>query len=208
MSGIRNNLFPRNNRIAAIILLCVYAYMCGTHLVEAAGKGLNLLCCITDHYYLMYALLFYLIIDSAIRIKSVLEIAKIRYRSLVRYYGSIIVTRLISLFVLTVLHLLIPLAAGISRLAPGTSYNLVSSEAPFCSNFEVIYALAGIIPNSVLAIVLVTAYLYAGISFICIISTLVFEIFGRKGFAICTAGILINTFTGFVTGHIQIPVHQ
>ena len=204
MSGIRDNLFPRNNRIAAIILLCVYAYMCGTHLVEAAGAGLNLseylLCCITDHYYLMYALLFYLIIDSAIRIKSVLETAKIRYRSLVRYYGSVILTRLISLFILTVLHLLIPLAAGISRLAPDTCYSLVSSEGQFYSNFEVIYALAGIIPNSVLAIVMVTAYLYAGISFICIAAALIFEIFGRKGFAICTAVILINTFTGFVTG--------
>lgn len=203
-SGIRNNLFPKNNRIAAIILLCVYAYMCGTHLVEATGMGLNLseylLCCITDHYYLMYALLFYLIIDSAIRIKSTLEIAKIRYGTLRRYYGSLIVTRLISLFILTVAHLLIPLAAGISRLAPGTGYNLALSEGPFYSNFEVIYAMADIIPNSVLAIVMVTAYLFTGISFICIISSLVFEIYGRKGFAICTAAILINTFTGFITG--------
>ena len=74
MSGIRNSLFPKNSRIAAVVLLCVYAYMCGTHLVEAAGMGLNLseylLCCITDHYYLMYALLFYLIIDSAIRVRG------------------------------------------------------------------------------------------------------------------------------------------
>ena len=203
-SGIRNNLFPRNNTIAAVILLSVYSYMCGTHLVEAAGAGLNLseylLCCITDHYYLMYALLFYLIIDSAIRIKSVLEIAKIRYRSLVRYYGSIIVTRLISLFILTALHLLIPLVVGLTRLAPAAGYNLASSDGPFYSNFEVIYALAGIIPNSVLATVMVTAYLYAGLSFICIAAALIFEIFGRKGFAVCTAVILINTFTGFVTG--------
>lgn len=203
-SGIRNNLFPRNNRIAAIILLCVYAYMCGTHLVEAAGTGLNLseylLCCITDHYYLMYALLFYLIIDTAIRIKSTLEIAKIRYRTLGRYYGSLIVTRLISLFILVAAHLLIPLAAGIPRLNPGSGYSLVAAEGPLYSNFEVIYTLSDIIPNSVLAIVMVTAYLYVGISFICIISALVFEIFGRKGFAVCTAVILINTFTGFVTG--------
>lgn len=203
-SGIRNNLFPKNNRIAAIILLCVYAYMCGTHLVEAAGTGLNLseylLCCITDHYYLMYALLFYLIIDSAIRIKSTLEIAKIRYRTLRRYYGSIIVTRLVSLFILAVAHLLIPLAAGIPRLNPGFGYTLASSEGPFYSNFEVIYALADIIPNSGLAIVMVTAYLFVGISFICIIASLIFEIFGRKGFAVCTAFILINSFTGFVTG--------
>ena len=203
-SGIRNNLFPRNNTIAAVILLSVYSYMCGTHLVEAAGAGLNLseylLCCITDHYYLMYALLFYLIIDSAIRIKSVLEIAKIRYRSLVRYYGSIIVTRLISLFILTALHLLIPLVVGLTRLAPAAGYSLASSEGPFYSNFEVIYALAGIIPNSVLATVMVTAYLYLGISFICIAAALIFEIFGRKGFAVCTAVILMNTFTGFVTG--------
>lgn len=190
--------------IAAVILLSVYSYMCGTHLVEAAGAGLNLseylLCCITDHYYLMYALLFYLIIDSAIRIKSVLEITKIRYRSLVRYYGSIIVTRLISLFILTALHLLIPLVVGLTRLAPAAGYSLASSEGPFYSNFEVIYALAGIIPNSALATVMVTAYLYLGISFICIAAALIFEIFGRKGFAVCTAVILMNTFTSFVTG--------
>lgn len=203
MSGIRNSLFPKNSRIAAVVLLCVYAYMCGTHLVEAAGMGLNLpeylLCCITDHYYLMYALLFYLIIDSAIRVRGTSDLAKIRYKTLGRYYGSLILTRLISMFILAAAHLVIPLAAGIMRLAPGTGYNLMSSEGPFYSNFEVIYALAGIIPNSVPAIIMVTAYLYAGISFICIAAALVFEIMGRKGFAACEAFILLNTFTGFVT---------
>ena len=203
MSGIRNSLFPKNSRIAAVVLLCVYAYMCGTHLVEAAGMGLNLseylLCCITDHYYLMYALLFYLIIDSAIRVRGTSDLAKIRYKTLGRYYGSLILTRLISMFILAAAHLVIPLAAGIMRLAPGSGYNLMSSEGPFYSNFEVIYALAGIIPNSVLAIIMVTAYLYAGISFICIAAALVFEIMGRKGFAVCEAFILLNTFTGFVT---------
>ena len=175
-SGIRNNLFPKNNRIAAVILLCVYAYMCGTHLVEAAGTGINLpeylLSCITDHYYLMYALLFYLIIDSAIRIRSTFEIAKIRYRSLGRYYGTLIISRLISLFILVTAHLLIPLFAGFTRLVPGTGYNITTMGDRFYSNYEVLYALA----------------------------ELVFEIFGRKGFAVCTAVILINTFTGFVTG--------
>lgn len=203
MSGIRNSLFPKNSRIAAVVLLCVYAYMCGTHLVEAAGMGLNLseylLCCITDHYYLMYALLFYLIIDSAIRVRGTSDLAKIRYKTLGRYYGSLISTRLISMFILAAAHLVIPLAAGIMRLAPGSGYNLMSSEGPFYSNFEVIYALAGIIPNSVPAVILVTAYLYAGISFICIAAALVFEIMGRKGFAACEAFILLNTFTGFVT---------
>ena len=203
MSGIRNSLFPKNSRIAAVVLLCVYAYMCGTHLVEAAGMGLNLseylLCCITDHYYLMYALLFYLIIDSAIRVRGTSDLAKIRYKTLGRYYGSLILTRLISMLILAAAHLVIPLAAGIMRLAPGTGYNLMSSEGPFYSNFEVIYALAGIIPNSVPAIIMVTAYLYAGISFICIAAALVFEIMGRKGFAACEAFILLNTFTGFVT---------
>ena len=203
MSGIRNSLFPKNSRIAAVVLLCVYAYICGTHLVEAAGMGLNLseylLCCITDHYYLMYALLFYLVIDSAIRVRGTSDLAKIRYKTLGRYYGSLILTRLISMFILAAAHLVIPLAAGIMRLAPGTGYNLMSSEGPFYSNFEVIYALAGIIPNSVPAVILVTAYLYAGISFICIAAALVFEIMGRKGFAVCEAFILLNTFTGFVT---------
>lgn len=203
MSGIRNSLFPKNSRIAAVVLLCVYAYMCGTHLVEAAGMGLNLseylLCCITDHYYLMYALLFYLIIDSAIRVRGTSDLAKIRYKTLGRYYGSLILTRLISMLILAAVHLVIPLAAGIMRLAPGTGYNLMSSEGPFYSNFEVIYALAGIIPNSVPAIIMVTAYLYAGILFICIAAALVFEIMGRKGFAVCEAFILLNTFTGFVT---------
>ena len=203
MSGIRNSLFPKNSRIAAVVLLCVYAYMCGTHLVEAADMGLNLseylLCCITDHYYLMYALLFYLVIDSAIRVRGTSDLAKIRYKTLGRYYGSLILTRLISMFILAAAHLVIPLAAGIMRLAPGTGYNLMSSEGPFYSNFEVIYALAGIIPNSVPAVILVTAYLYAGISFICISAALVFEIMGRKGFAVCEAFILLNTFTGFVT---------
>ena len=103
------------------------------------------------------------------------------------------------MFILAAAHLVIPLAAGIMRLAPGTGYNLMSSEGPFYSNFEVIYALAGIIPNSVPAIIMVTAYLYAGISFICIAAALVFEIMGRKGFAVCEAFILLNTFTGFVT---------
>ena len=203
MSGIRNSLFPKNSRIAAVVLLCVYAYMCGTHLVEAAGMGLNLpeylLCCITDHYYLMYALLFYLVIDSAIRVRGTSDLAKIRYKTLGRYYGSLILTRLISMLILAAVHLVIPLAAGIMRLAPGSGYNLMSSEGPFYSNFEVIYALAGIIPNSVPAIIMVTAYLYAGISFICIAAALVFEIMGRKGFAVCEAFILLNTFTGFVT---------
>ena len=203
-SGIRNNLFPKNNRIAAVILLCVYAYMCGTHLVEAAGTGINLpeylLSCITDHYYLMYALLFYLIIDSAIRIRSTFEIAKIRYRSLGRYYGTLIISRLISLFILVTAHLLIPLFAGFTRLVPGTGYNITTMGDHFYSNYEVLYALADIIPSSVLATVLVTGFLYIGISFICIITLLVFEIFGRKGFAVCTAVILIDTFTGFVTG--------
>ena len=120
LSGIRNNLFPKNNKIAAVILLCVYAYMCGTHLIEATDMEINLseylLCCITDHYYLMYALLVYLIIDSAIRIKGTLENAKIRYKTLSLYYGGLIITRFANLFILVLAHLLIPLIIGATRL--------------------------------------------------------------------------------------------
>lgn len=203
MSGIRKNLFPKNNRIAAVILLCVYAYMCGTHIVEAAGTGMNLseylLCCITDHYYLMYALLFYLIIDSAIRVKGSSDYAKIRYRNLQRYYGEIIKTRLASMLILVACHLLMPLIVGITRLDWGFGYNLISSGEQFNSNYEVIYALADIIPNSVLATVIATAFLFSGISFISLASALVFEFAGQKGFAVSIAVILLNTFVGFVT---------
>lgn len=203
-SGFRNNLFPKNSRIATVILLCVYAYMCGTHIVEAEGTDINLseylLCCITDHYYLMYALLFYLILDSAIRVKGTLNNAKIRYRSLHRYFGEIIKTRLACLLLLVAIHLLIPLIVGISRFDWGFGYNLMPVRDQFNSNYEVIYTLADIIPNSVLATLLVTAYLYIGISFICIFPALIFEIAGRKGFVASVAVILLNTFVGFMTG--------
>ena len=203
MSGIRNNLFPKNSRIAAVILLSVYSYMCGTHIVEAVDMGLNLseylLCCITDHYYLMYALLFYLIIDSAIRVKGFFKNSKIRYKTLSRYYGMLIKTRLASLFILVVAHLLIPLIIGMPRLVFSFGYNLISARDQNISNYEVLCSLANVIPNSVFAIACVMTYLYTGISFICIVSTLIFEIAGQKGFVISVVAVLLNTFIGFVT---------
>lgn len=203
MSGIRNNLFPKNNRIAALILLCVYAYMCGTHIAEAEGTEINLveyvLCCLTDHYYLMYALLFYLIIDAAIRVKSTSQNAKIRYRTLRRYYAEIVITRLASMLILTVIHLLVPLIVGFQRFGWSYGYNIPYAGNQFYSNYEVIYSLAEIIPNSVIAMVLVTFYLYAGISFICTIFALVFEIAGQKGFVVSVGTIFLSSFVGFVT---------
>ncbi|MCQ2472641.1 MAG: hypothetical protein MJ098_00670 [Saccharofermentans sp.] len=203
MSGIRNNLFPKNNRIAALILLCVYAYMCGTHIAEAEGTEINLveyvLCCLTDHYYLMYALLFYLIIDAAIRVKSTSQNAKIRYRTLRRYYAEIVITRLASMLILTVIHLLVPFIVGFQRFGWSYEYNIPYAGNQFYSNYEVIYSLSEIIPNSVIAMVLVTFYLYTGISFICTIFALVFEIAGQKGFVVSVGTIILSSFVGFVT---------
>lgn len=203
LSGIRNNLFPKNNKIAAVILLCVYAYMCGTHLIEATDMEINLseylLCCITDHYYLMYALLVYLIIDSAIRIKGTLENAKIRYKTLSLYYGGLIITRFANLFILVLAHLLIPLIIGATRLDFSFGYTIMYSKAQFNSNYEVINVLAELFPNSTLAILCVTVYLFLGISFISIFSALIFEILGQKGFVASVAVILLNTFIGFVS---------
>ena len=202
-AGIRNDLFPRNVRIAAVILLCVYTYMCGMHIVDAINAEINLfeymLACITDHNYLIYTLLFYLVIDAAIRIKIVLETAKIRYRTLRRYYGSLIIEKAIGLISLIVVHLLIPFVIGVAKLKCNVGYTIKSYRDEFNSNYEVIYALSDTIPNSALAVLCVAGYLFLGIVFISIVFAMSFEIWGRKGFVVAVAVVLLNTFTGFMT---------
>ena len=202
-AGIRNNLFTRNSRIAVVILLCVYAYMCSMHVVDAINTGINLfeylLVCITDHNYLIYALLFYLVIDSAIRIKTVLETAKIRYGTLHNYYCSLIIERTISIITLVVVHLLIPFVMGVAKLEFNVSYSITSIGDGINSNYEVIYALANLIPNSAFATFCVAAYLCFGISFISDVFALSYEIWNKKGFVVSVAFILLNTFTGFMT---------
>lgn len=202
-AGIRNSLFPRNVRIAAVILLCVYTYMCGMHIVDAINTEINLfeylLVCITDHNYLIYSLLFYLIIDSAIRIKTILNTAKMRYNTWRRYFGSLIIEKIISLIILIVIHLLIPFVIGVAKLKCDLGYTVNSFGDGINTNYEVIYALSNIIPNSALAILCVVGYLFLGVVFISIVFSMIFEIWDRKGFVVAVALVLINTFTGFMT---------
>ena len=198
----RHRLFSKNNLIAVVILLCVYSYRCSAHLADAVSDGLNLceylLCCLTDHYYLIYGLFFYLIIDSAVRTNRVLNTEKIRYKTLHRYYCSLITTRAISLFLLVLAHLIIPFVLGITRLKLDAAYNMLNQEV-FNGKYDVINVLSGTISNSAVAIVLVTIHLFIGITFISVISAFSYEIWNKKGYIVSCALILINTLIGFAT---------
>lgn len=65
--------------------------------------------------------------------------------------------------------------------------------------YEVINALANIIPNSALATFSVFFYLFLGTTFISILIAVSYEIWKHKGFVISVTVVLLNTFIGFIT---------
>lgn len=184
-------------------LLGIYAFACGVNLAYASQVGMNacefVLYMITDHYYLIYAWLFYLVFITAKQATSKRLIERIRYNTTIEYYLYCFAVALIRLAFVITTHILISMAVACMRLRFSNNFGVSAAASMNVPDLEVLDAYAGQFNNPFLAIGAAGVWWLIGSTFFCVILLLSYELWNNKGFIACTCMLLVFVMIGFIT---------
>jgi hypothetical protein len=184
-------------------LLGIYAFACGVNLPYASQVGMNacefVLYMITDHYYLIYAWLFYLVFVTAKQATNKRLIERIRYNTTIEYYLYCFAVALIRLTFVITTHILISMAVACMRLRFSNNFGVSAAASMNVPDLEVLEAYAGQFNNPFLAIGAAGVWWLIGSTFFCVILLLSYELWNNKGFIACTCMLLVFVMIGFIT---------
>lgn len=194
-------LFPVGK--VCVALLLVYTFLCGSNLNYAISMDMSvseyILYALTDHYYMIYAWLFFLIFFSVrcIREKSLIE--RMRFHTLREFYFLERLTKTIQIAGVIVIHSIIPFAISFTKLKCNNEFTIVLSEQMRNPNLYILTAYAKCFKTPLHAIFCVLAYWTVGSIFISEVIYYCSEIWKKKGMLICITFVLISIMTGFMT---------
>lgn len=191
----------RQNIIVCLVLL-IFTFKCGTNLPVAIDTGMSLwefiLFCITDHYYSVYAWFFFLIFWSLKVMKNKSQLFSVRHLSYKRIYLSHIKMVAISLLFIILLHLLIALVIGITKL--GINGGFVATNMYSESGlFELLEIYMSGVKSCVASVLLTAFYMWSGSMVIHLILFFSCEAFEKKGLVLSVVLIIISAMVGFNT---------
>lgn len=200
---IKNKLINFSFGKISIVLLLVYTFMCGSDLNYAQKINMNIfeymLYTLTDHYYMIYAWLFFLVFFSVCQAREKCLMERLRYNTLRDFYLLEQLVKAVQIFALILMHGGISFILGISRLKFCNIFSVMPSAGVFDSNLDVIMAYAREFETPVSAIICVLAYWGIGSVFISDVIYYSSEIGRKKGMFISIFIVLISTMTGFMT---------
>lgn len=200
---IRRRLINFSAGKICIVLLLIYTFMCSSDLNYATYMDMSIaeyvLYALTDHYYMIYAWLFFLIFFSVCQIKEKSLIERMRYGTLREFYMIERLAKIIQLTGIIVLHGFIPFIIGITRLKCNNIFAASLSTDVYDSRLEVITAYAECFKTPLTAIICVLAYWIVGSLFISQMIEYCSEIWQKKGAAASIIFLLISTMCGFMT---------
>ncbi len=203
ISKIKARLLYDDHIKSTVLLLGIYAFTCGINLPYASLVGMNtcefVLYMITDHYYLIYAWLFYLFFITAKQTKCKSVIERIRYSTSLEYYYYCIAAAMIRLASIIVAHIFVSMAVGCTRLHISYIFEVSAASTIAGTSLEVLNDYAGQFNNPFLAIGAVVVWWMAGSTFFSAILLLSYELWNNKGLIACTCTILVSVMIGFIT---------
>lgn len=200
---VRNKLGNQSYGKICIVILLVYAFMCGSDLGYAINRSMSIfeyvLYTITDHYYMIYGWLFFLVFFSVRQVKEKSFIERIRYGTWKRFYTEHCITNVILLASMIWMHAVIPFVIGLMKLPFRNEFVASASQGMQDSNMGVVMAYGEHVKTPLSAIACVLVYWTLGSVFI---SQLIYhcnEIWAKKGMIVSIIFVLISTMTGFMT---------
>lgn len=200
---LKSKLINFSSGKVCLALLLVYTFMCGSDLNYATSKDMSVLeyvlYTLTDHYYMIYAWLFFLIFFSAHQVKEKSLIERLRYNTLREFYFLERLAKAIQIAGVIVIHAVIPFIIGVTKLEFSNAFTTLLSEQMFDSNLDVITAYAECFETPISAIICVLIYWTIGSVFISEMIYYCSEIWQKKGMLICIMLVLTSTMSGFMT---------
>ncbi|MGN0485383.1 MAG: hypothetical protein ACI4HI_17735 [Lachnospiraceae bacterium] len=192
-------------------LLVVYTFLCGEDLNYAVSVKMSVfeyvLYVLTDHYYMVYAWLFFLVFFSAHQVKEKRLIERLRFHTLKEFYRLERFVKIIQIFSIIGLHVLLPLIIGLSKLQFHNAFRAAMPGDIFDSNLEVLTAYSEYFKTPISAIVCVILYWVIGSVFISEFIYYCSEIWQKKGMLISILFVIISTMAGFMT-QINDPIKE
>lgn len=193
---------PKIIKLMTAILL-IYTFMCGQELKMATDLELNVheyvLYMITNHYYMVYVWLFFVIIFSIYNIREKRPLERVRFGKISLFYKEEIIVSMIQLFIVIVSHIMIAYIVGNTRLAGSVRYSDVVMENICISEIEVLQIYALKIYNPIIAMLEATIVWYVGSLFIVLLIYFGSEVLNGIGEVILILGIIANVMMGFMT---------
>lgn len=184
-------------------LLIIYAFMCCGELDYAVSMHMSVweyvLYTLTDHYYLIYAWLFFLIFFSARKVMEKSLVERVRYGTVREYYFLEGMAKAIQIAAVIASHAAISFLIGFTKLEFCNVFIASMSAQITDNNLEVIAAYASFFKTPVSAAFSVLAYWTAGSIFISGIIYYCSEIWQKKGMLVCIMLVLVSTMSGFMT---------
>lgn len=200
---VKHRLINFSYKKICIALLLVYTFSCGSDLNYAIYMNMSLfeyiLYTLTDHYYLIYAWLFFLIFLTARQVNEKNSLERLRFGTIRKFYHFNNLTKAIQLTCLIFIHAFIPFVIGITKLEFNNTFNSMLPEGVFDSNLDVITAYADCFDSPISSIICVLTYWIVGSVFISEVIYYCSEIWQKKGMLIGIFLVLISTMTGFMT---------
>lgn len=200
---LKSKLINFSSGKVCLALLLVYTFMCGKNLNYAASKDMSVLeyvlYTLTDHYYMIYAWLFFLIFFSAHQVKEKRLIERLRFNTLREYYFLECLSTAIQITGIIIIHAILPFIIGITKLKFRHTFTTLLSNQMFDRNLDVIAAYAECFETPIHAIICVLIYWTIGSVFIYEMIYYCSEIWQKKGMILCIIFVLISTMLGFMT---------
>ncbi len=194
--------FDRKYLYVSVMILIIYAYFCGSELAVAKESNLNLgeymLLTLTEQYYLIYGWFFFLIFDVTVRIKREGYLEKIRYLRIKKYYQTEVFYRVVYFSAMGLMHILIPLCIGITKLPLCGRYSETVLAGVYDGRVDVLIKLNDVFLNPVFAFICVWAYFTFGSIIISLILFYVYQLFNKPVFVCVEIIAICSTVTGFL----------
>lgn len=191
-----------NNKLLWGILL-IYTFIGGTYLALAKDMHASLneyiLLLLSNHYYLIYGLLFFFLFWSAHNMKRKNDLEIIRYQSYSNYFFNHLKSVFIKILLWLVMHIIIAFMLGISNMGFKTGFRAHEIPEYYSENVQMLFMFREYFKAPVLAIIAVISFLSFGFMFIYTIVFTCFQLYGNRISIIVILIVLANIFIGFKT---------
>lgn len=210
---IKSKLWKRDDILAYFIILALFVAMSSSNLTltVAQSAGLSLfeyvLCALTDHYYLIYGWLIFLVFVTGKEVRGHANSEIIRYGSFSRYNSVTITAAAVRLALLIVVHILLAAIIGAFRLAPVNAFTVSEASSYYSGGFlDLLAGYQRYFGSPVAALLGAVGYLWLGSLFLYAVIFLASQSWGSKGMLTVCVLIIVSAIVGFVSPFDESPL--
>lgn len=200
MLNIRNEVFREKN-YSLIVLLLIYAFLCGSNISIAISAGLSvseyIMFLLSDHYYLVYGFFFYGLYWIFKDVRQDLNLEMIRYESYQRYYCFRNAVAFIKIGLYVAIHAVVAAIIGFVFIGFKFGFTGYEIEGYYNSTLETVLIIRKYFTTPWSAILAVMVFLTLGLFYMYELLFYIHKIRGDIAEIITMMIIIVNVMIGF-----------